>query len=287
MIPTLRARILLATAVAITLTSGLSGCATIGSFFPHTTSASAEPAVGDCWTSSFDTAEQAAAWTAGGAVGCASRHQLTTYAVVTVTSSASTWLTSGGDLDNGIAITASRACDKKYSAAFTGAPVGGRLTRFFFVAPESQWKKGARWVRCDIGVLRTGSLYASPSFASLPANISTVKKQLASTPDLFANCVTTTDPSGQTGPLDDPKAVIADCTQHYQWRFESTFSIPSKPSDPYPDDSALNAAAQTGCGDSAGASGASWIAYTPSRTDWIAGNRSGSCWSYADTVPQT
>lgn len=287
MISTLRARILLTAAVAITATSALSGCATIGSFFPHTTSASAEPAVGDCWTSSFDTAEQAATWTAGGAVGCASRHQLTTYAVVTVTSSASTWRASGGDLDNGIAMAASRACDKKYSATFTGAPVGGRLTRFFFVAPESQWKKGARWVRCDIGVLRTGSLYASPSFASLPPDIATVKKQLDSTPDLFANCVTTTDPSGQTGPLDDPHAVIADCTQQYQWRFESTFTIPGTQSDPYPDDKALNAAAQSGCGDSADKSGSSWIAYTPSRSDWAAGNRSGSCWFSAATVPQT
>lgn len=285
MISTLRTRIVFGAAISIALASVLSGCTALGSVFPHTTSASAKPAVGDCWVSSFDTAERAAAWTAGGAVGCASKHQLSTYAVVTVTSSAATWRTRDDNLDSKVATDASRACDKKYFAAFADAPEGGRLTRFFFVAPESQWKRGARWVRCDIGVLRTGSLSASPSFASLPTDIATIEKQVESTPDLFATCVTTTDPSGQTGPLDDPKAVVADCTQDYQWRFESTFIIQSKQSDPYPDDDALNAAAQTGCGESAGA-GSDWIAYTPSRDDWTAGDRSGSCWSFAGTVPQ-
>ena len=287
MIPTLRARIMLAVATSVALVTALSGCTALGSFIPHTTSASAKPAVGDCWTSTVEAAAKAAAWTAGGAVACASRHQLSTYAVATVKSSAATWQTSDGDLDNEIASDASEACNKKFRGEFTGAPLGSRLTVFFFVAPEDQWKKGARWVRCDVAVFKTGSLYTRPDFASLPPDISTLQKQLESTPDLFADCVTTTDPSGQTGPLDDPDAVVADCTQHYQWRFESAFTIPSQTGDPYPDDDALTQVTQSECGDAADEDGSDWVAYVPSRGDWVSGNRSGTCWFYADTIPET
>ena len=287
MTSTVRARLVLAAAMSVALGFVLSGCSALGTFLPHTFSASAKPAVGDCWTSSVDTAVQAATWTAGGAVGCGSRHQLYTYAIITVKSSAATWRTSGGNLDDGIATDAYQACEKKFSGAFVGTPESGRLTRYFFVAPEDQWKKGARWVRCDLGVFKTGSLLDAPAFASLPPEISTLEKQLESTPDLFATCVTTTDSSGQTGPLDDSKAVIADCTQNYQWRMESTFTIPGGQSDPYPDDNALNAVTQTDCGDAADEAASGWIAYLPTRDNWVTGDRSGSCWFLAEPAPET
>ena len=282
---TFRAR-LVGAAASIGILAALSGCSAIDSFLPHTLSASARPVAGDCWTSSVQTAGRAAAWTAGGAVPCSAKHQLATYAVVAVKSSAKTWRTSDGNLDDTIATAAMRGCDKKFWNMFPEAPDNGRLLRYFFVAPEQQWKKGARWVRCDVGVFRTGSLAEDPDFASLPSSIATLQKQLESTPDLFANCVTTTDPSGNTGPYDDPKAVIADCTRDYQWRFESAFTIPGEPGDPYPSDDTFNQVDQSECGDAADQDGSDWAAYVPTESRWAAGERGGSCWFLASTKPQ-
>ena len=284
---TIRARLALAAAASVVLACALSGCGALGTFLPHTLSASAKPSVGDCWTGTVKTADQAAAWTAGGAVPCAAKHQLITYAVVAVKSSAHSWRTSDGNLDEKIATAANRSCDAKFWKTFPEAQDGGRLTRYFFVAPESQWKKGARWVRCDVGVYKTGSLVENPEFASVPANVAALQKQLESTPDLFANCVTTTDPSGATGPFDDPDAVIADCTQDYQWRFQSSFIIPETTDGAYPSDDAFNTVDQSKCGDAADADGSDWVVYVPTKPQWAAGDRGGSCWFLGGTKPQT
>jgi hypothetical protein len=285
---TARARIAVAAAVSAVVAVALSGCAVFGGLLPHTRSASAKPAVGDCWVSTFDTAQHSAAWTASGSVPCTSRHQLYTFAVVSVTSSASTWRDSSTHgLNDQIANDAFDACDRLYADEFPGAPDQGRLTEYFFVAPEAQWKTGARWVRCDLGVFRTGSLFESPDFASLPSDIRTLKKQLDTTPGLFASCVTTTDPSGDTGPLDDPKAVIADCTRNYQWRFEGVFTIPGADGDPYPDDNTLNKATQADCGDIADEAETNWAGYVPTQDNWDAGDRLGSCWFAPVSAPQT
>jgi len=282
----IRLRLVLA-ALSVTLVALVAGCTAIGSYLPHTLTASAKPVVGDCWTSTVKTADQAAAWTASGAVGCAAKHQLLTYAVVAVKSSKSNWRTSDGNLDDGIATAAYRACDAKFWKTFPEAPDNGRLARYFFVPPTEQWKKGARWVRCDVGVFKTGSLADDPVFASLPPTVVTLQKQLESTPDVFANCVTTTDPSGDTGPYDDPDAVIADCTQDYQWRFESDFTFPDEADAPYPTDDAFDAVDQAKCGDAADEDGSDWVVYVPTESQWAAGSRDASCWFLGAPKPET
>jgi len=276
-------RLLIALAIAALSSGVLSGCSTVTSFFPHTLSATQKPSAGDCWSSTIDTAGQAAAWTDGGAVPCASRHQLVTYAVVTVTSSAPTWRDKQGDLSASIQTAAFRACNTRLSDLIA-VPDNGRLLPFFFVAPEKEWKKGARWVRCDIGVLRTGSPYSQPELARLPTQLSTLVKQAHDTPEVFESCVITTDPSGDTGPLDDPKATIADCTGDYQWQYQSSFSFASGT---YPTDDQFNAEIQTKCGDGADAAGRGWIAYGPNEEQWKSGDVRGECWYYAGTAPQT
>ena len=278
----MRRRVLVAVAIATLSVSVLSGCSTVTTFIRHTVSPNQKPSVGDCWTSTIDTADGAAAWTSGGAVACVSRHQLITYAVVTVKSSAPTWRDKHGDLSAAIQTAAFRACNSRLSDLIV-VPDNGRLMPYFFVAPEKEWKKGARWVRCDIGVLRTGSLYSQPELARLPDQVSTLVKQAQDTPELFESCVTTTDPSGDTGPLDDPQATIADCTGDYQWQYQSSFTFSG---DSYPSDDEFNAAIQTHCGDGADADGRGWIAYGPNESQWKDGDRGGECWYYVGSTPQ-
>ena len=277
-----RRRVLVVVAVAALSAAVLSGCSTVTGLFPHTLTSAQKPSVGDCWSSTIETADQAAAWTGGGAIACAARHQLVTYAVVTIKSSAPTWRDKHGDLSQAIQTAAFRACNSRLADLIV-VPENGRLLPYYFVAPEKEWKKGARWVRCDIGVLRTGSLYSKPDLARLPNQVSTLVKQAQDTPELFENCVNTTDTSGDTGPLDDPKATIADCTGHYQWQFESSFTFSG---DSYPTDDEFNAAIQTHCGDGADAAGRGWIAYGPNEQQWTDGDRGGECWYDASSAPQ-
>jgi len=275
-------RLLVAIAIAALSACVLSGCSTATTFFRHTLSPNQKPSVGDCWTSTFETAQRSAAWTSGGAVSCVTRHQLLTYAVVTVKSSAPTWRDKHDNLSGAIQTAAFRACNSRLSDLIV-VPDNGRLLPYFFVAPEKEWKKGARWVRCDIGVLRTGSLYSQPELARLPNQVSTLVKQAQDSPELFETCVTTTDSSGGTGPLDDPKATIADCTADYQWQYESSFTFASGS---YPTDDEFNAAIQTQCGDGADQAGRGWIAYGPNEDQWKTGDLRGECWYYAGSAPQ-
>lgn len=274
-------RVLAAVAIAALAALALSGCSTITTFFPHTISASQKPSVGDCWSASYTTANTSAAWTSGGAVACAAKHQLYTYAVVTVKSSASTWRDRHGNLSDAIQTAAFRACNSRLFDLMD-VPDNGRLMPYFFVAPDKEWKKGARWVRCDIGVLKTGSLYSRPELARLPSQISSLVKQTQTTPELFETCVSTTDSSGNTGPLDDPDATLADCSGDYQWQFESSFSFSS---DAYPTDDQFNAEIQTKCGDGADQAGRGWIAYGPNEEQWNTGDLGGECWYYVDNAP--
>jgi len=263
-------------AMVVTLT--LSGCAAALLFVPLPSSAA--PVVGDCWGSTFDKAARSANWS-GDPVDCSAGHQLYTYAIATVASSATTWKDSSGDLDGTIASRGSEACDAKLAAFLPDLPAGGRLTYFFFVPSEAQWSDGARWVRCDLAQFAVGSLLATPDFAAL-GSITDLTSRLRSDPTAFAACVLTTDVSGRTGPLDDPKARYADCGGDYQWALQKDFTIPGADGDPYPAETALAQVEQASCGDAAVAADVGWAAYVPTSEQWDSGYRGASCWFYAD-----
>ena len=277
------------TALATVCALILSGCAALLLFVPASSGgssgssggsgSSAEPAVGDCWDATFTQAQTLANWSAGGQVACSGAHQLYTYGVAHVTSTASTWKTSDGNLDGTIATAANTACGTQFSSFVPSTvPRGARLQQYFFVASEAAWAAGARWVRCDVGVLRVGSLSQNPTFEDLPARIATLVAQATASPDSFADCITTTDASGATGPLDDPNAVVADCTQDYQWQFMWELAFPDAAGAAYPNDDTISAFTQTNCGTPAAAANRGWIAYVPTAAQWDAGRRDASCW---------
>jgi len=214
-------------------------------------------------------------------------HELFTYAIASVYSTQSSWATAAGDVEESIASDASSHCYQEWSRFLPSIDPGDRLSSYYFLPSKAQWKKGARWVRCDVGVLKTGSLFASPELAELPAKISVLKKQVTATPDLFGDCVLTTDPSGRTGPNDDPRATVADCTGSYQWQYDTSFRVPYDDGTPYPTDSAWSQLEQTFCGADADAAARKWIAYIPTSAQWNSGERWGDCWFYRDAPPST
>jgi hypothetical protein len=280
-------RRLAAAALLAAVALALSGCSIVGALIHPATSATAKPTAGDCWRSTSTTAAQSATWTSSGSVACSSPHQLVTYALATIRSSASTWKDDSGALDVSVANAAFRACNEKL-ADLLEVPDNSRLLSYFFVPSEALWRSGARWVRCDIGVFKTGSLFSDPKLADLPA-LGTIVKEAQTTPDVLATCVTTTDPSGDTGPYDDPEATVADCAETYQWRLDSTFHLQGGGADgtAYPDDDALDAATQAHCGESAEADGEAWTSYVPTKKNWDNGDSLAECWLLKDSAPVT
>jgi hypothetical protein len=269
--------------IALGATIALSGCAAALLFVPLPTSAA--PVVGDCWPSTFDTAARSSNWS-GTPVDCSSGHQLYTYAMATVSSSAPTWKDGSGNLDSSIASAGGSACSAKLAAFLPDIPVGGLLTDFFFMPSEAQWAKGARWVRCDVAQLAIGSLLTTPSFAAL-GSITDLTARLRDDPQAFASCVLTTDPSGRTGPFDDPKSRYADCGGTHQWSLTTNFTVPGVDGDPYPAQTQIAQVEQTSCGDLAAAAGVGWTAYIPTVEQWDGGFRGGSCWFYTDDTGGT
>lgn len=266
-------------AAVLAVTVALSGCAAALLFVPVPTAST--PVVGDCWESTFDKAARSANW-AGDPVDCSTGHQLYTYAIATVPSSATTWKNSSGGMDSSIEAAGGAACAAKLTAFLPQLPVGGLLTDFFFVPSEGQWAKGARWVRCDLAHLGHGSLLAKPDVVALPS-IPELTTQLRDDPTRFAACVLTTDPSGKTGPYDDPDARYVDCGgSDFQWSFQNNFTVPGDIGDPYPAEETIAQVEQQFCGDAAASAKVGWLTYVPTADDWSGGYRGGSCWFYAD-----
>lgn len=283
------AAIAAAGAASLVVAVTLSGCAAALLFVPHSTHAAAtstSPSAGDCWTSTASIAASAANWTASAAVSCSTSHQLYTYAVASVTSSASTWQTASGTLDDTIATAGNTACRAQLDGFLGNIPTG-LIEPFFFVPSVSQWRAGARWIRCDIGLFLLGSPVAAPALDKLPPQIDTLVQQVTSHPDAYGECVTTSDSSGQTGPYDDPKAVLADCTGDYQWQYILDYDFPGESGSAYPSASDRSTVEQTECGDGADAAGRQWLTYVPTENQWADGRRDASCWYYRNETPQT
>jgi hypothetical protein len=270
-------------AMALLVGVVLSGCTPVADFVVGAKDAALKPVTGQCWRSSYAHAIDNYNWGAGDSVPCWTSHQLYTYAVVAVSSSAQTWGSSSGDIDQTIDDQARSACHTHYLDLVTQVPPDARVIEVYFVPSESQWRAGARWIRCDLGVLKIGSSFEHPSFSTLPSQISVLVTQIAEHRGQFADCVLTTDSSGNLGPYDDPKATIADCTKNYQWRMQNFFSMGT--SDSYPSDDEISAIDQLRCGDQA-PSPNDWVTYVPTREQWSSGDHLGECWFFNESLPQ-
>lgn len=282
-------RAVVVSASAIALVVAVAGCTAPVNPKPTDSTASSSPpsasaSAGDCWVSGFASASRGKEWRGGRPIPCVLPHQLFTYGIVSVYSTRSSWATADGDVDDTIASDASSHCYQEWSRFLPSIDPGTRLSSYYFLPSKLEWKKGARWVRCDVGVLKSGSSFASPELARLPANISVLKKQVKSQPDLFGDCVLTTDPSGSTGPYDDPKATVADCTGTYQWQYDTSFRVPYDDGTPYPTDEQWSTIEQSSCGVDADSAGRKWTTYVPTSAQWTSGERWGECWFYRVAV---
>jgi hypothetical protein len=265
--------------VAIALS--LSGCSLLpGSAHPATVAPDSGPESGQCWNA---TTTHAAAWTdweGGSAVPCGSSHTLYTYHVGTVSGeSEDTWAAPGDptELSPTVQAKAAEACG--LTKVLPHLKWNQQLVSgYFFVPTETQWRAGARWIRCDLGVLATGTTFGNESFTALPTRISTLVDAITSDPLRFELCVNSPTPVSVAGPLDDPNATLADCKDNPQWKLAIHGSFPDAAGSPFPDSAASNAASSKLCLLGVKSDDEVWMAYLPTKAGWAAGDREIDCW---------
>jgi hypothetical protein len=279
----MRTRRMLASLAAVVAASfALAGCALLPVVLSGAHKAApVVPKTGECWNASNADAAAWADWEGGAAVSCAKSHVLYTYAVGKVSGDSSkTWATSGSGntLSKQVEVAADDVCS--ISVLLPKLKWNEQLVQgFFFVPTEAQWKAGARWIRCDVGVLGYGATLDNEVFAKLPPKISTLVSAVSSDPEHYDFCVNSPVPISEAGPLDNADARIADCSQNPQWALVGHGNLPELPGAAYPSNAVANTETSTICSKYATGSNEAWIAYLPSKSDWKATNeRDVDCW---------
>jgi hypothetical protein len=263
-------------AVALTL----AGCSLLPGSVPTPTPTASTPVAGQCWNATTKQAYDWADWKGPSTVPCTGSHTLYTYHVGKISGeSGNSWATSGNadSLTDAIQTKAEDACH--LSSLLPKLKWNQQLVNpYFFVPTQTQWKAGARWVRCDVGVLATGTTLDNESFVALPSKISALVSGVSSDPLKYEFCMNSSTPVSESGPLDNSDATLADCKDDPQWRLTSHGKFPDAAGAPFPDEATSNATSSTLCLPDVKSANEVWIAYLPTKSGWASGDREIDCW---------
>lgn len=271
----------LASVVGVALLAfALAGCSLLPGLGSKTAVAASTPTVGQCWNASAAQAGEWTDWEGQAAAACASSHTLYTYQVGKISGvTSSSWAAPGdtSDLSDAVEAKADDAC--RLSTLLPHEKWNQQLIQdFFFVPTEAQWKAGARWVRCDVGVLAVGTTVADENLGPLPSRIATFVAGVTSDPARYEFCVNSPQSATAEGPLDDPDSIIADCSKDPQWKLAAHGNLPGAAGAPFPADATANSDSTKICAPAATGDGQIWIAYLPTKADWASGDREVDCW---------
>jgi hypothetical protein len=262
----------------------LAGCSLI---FPSNASGlgptTGAPKRGECWDASNANAVVWVDWEGHKARPCSTSHDLYTYAIGMISGiTSTTWAssTNPSQPSDAVQTKAENACTLK--TLVPGLKWTEQLLRgYFFLPSKSAWADGARWVRCDAGVLAHGTTLAQQALVKLPASISTLVSEGSSDPLRFDYCIDSQVPAEGAGPLaNDDFNLVADCRDDPEWRLAGRGTLPEAVGSPFPTAANGNADAQKVCSTFAATAGDTWYAYLPPETSdaTVGTNREITCW---------
>ena len=258
----------------------LAGCSLLPGSVPTPVAKASKPVSGQCWNATTTQAFDWADWKGPASVPCGSSHTLYTYRVGKISGESGDSWASPGDADSltdEIQSKADNACN--LTSLLPKLKWNQQLVNdFFFVPTETQWKAGARWVRCDVGVLATGTTLDNESFVALPSKIATLVGEISSDPVKYEFCLNSSTPVSQSGPLDNDAATLADCTDDPQWRLTSHGKFSDPAGAAFPGDATSNATSSKLCLPDVKTPNEVWIAYLPTKAGWASGDREIDCW---------
>jgi hypothetical protein len=269
---------MLAAAAAVAVVGlALGGCSGIQNLSQHLTGLTTTPKVGDCWTTTFAQSQKTEDWEGTAPLSCSKLHETYTYAVTKLAKhfSYGSWLDSKGNIRTDVDEAAHDACvaeQKKILPAITVKEA--LLVPTYYVPSTAMWGAGARWVRCDIGLIKVGSLVSSPALAALPS-FGELQSTLTATPVKYALCE---DDPASNGP-DGAETTYADCGGQADLTFLSSMTMAGADGTPYPGLAALTKIGQTQCATLAIPAGHLVVAEPPAKVDWTQYNdRELDCW---------
>jgi hypothetical protein len=136
------------------------------------------------------------------------------------------------------------------------------------------WRAGSRWVRCDIGAIKVGSLISAPAFAKL-GSFAQLRATLRSDPVKLALCEN--DPASN-GP-DGAETTYADCSGPADYTFVTQLTMTAPPGAAYPGLTALTKTGEAQCATLKVPAGHLVVAEPPAKLDWTQyGDRQLDCW---------
>jgi hypothetical protein len=284
-----RARRIALVAVIAAVGFCLSGCATLAAQATlqsaHAQSvntgtqlaASGKPVTGDCWRSTYKNANKYADWNSAKPVTCSAAHQLYTYGVPDIRGTFSgSQYNSSGRLKDAISNAEDKACvNSQIESELLNNDFEGRVDFVLFVPSRAEWSRGARWVRCDIGLIALGSKYHDPALENLPP-LDTVRTSIrfkALSLDYCAN-----DPQGPNAGPYSADAVYADCNGKPEWTQADGIPVLPYLTNDYPSQVLMTQVYQDRC--VALWANATHVTYAhyPTEAEWADGEQVIECW---------
>ncbi|MDQ1572041.1 MAG: hypothetical protein QOF79_2715 [Actinomycetota bacterium] len=259
----------MAAIVAALATVAVSGCTS------STQPRDGAPAVGQCWKSADSFADSDPSSRIRVRVACWEKHQFETFAVPSLAKA------QAESVESALESSATVECTTMFSQAVPELPPSQVLVLSNAFLPSSAlWKQGARWVDCELSLIKFGSAVANPQLADLPARARSLREAVLTQVDAFDFCVD--DPRGL--PADGPRgngSVYADCTGDPDWSLVKKIGLQDdqSPGGVYPPKDVFQLMMTTYCDDLyGGLDGNTVYHYFPTRQQWENGHRDMECW---------
>ena len=282
-------RISAALATAALLLAGLGGCfllpeehAAGPTAHPSPTSSpdAAEFAVGDCWTASYTQFSNWSSWYGKSAVNCNKDHQLYTFAVHDVLKGNEPPVDDQGSVTDLAYAQTTDFCGSQLQRLLgVDLTRHSRLSFGYFLPRLDQWEAGARWVRCDLSILKPGSKILEPDLADLPSRISELADVINDSPNHFDICVNTGEGWTGYGPWESESAVYGYCEDDPEWVLHGSVAYPADLDAPFPGAEALNAYTSENCLGDVDPNQLGY-SYMPDEESWGYGQRQIECWFF-------
>lgn len=263
----------------LTLCLLLSGCGTL----PHLekTIFSEKPQSGQCWQATNRQASEWMNWEGSAPVSCTKKHTLETVGIAIVEGEYSgTGLGGSDEYSAEFKDAAGRSCAKFWTKSVAGLTKPHRVINFLFYPSPKKFVAGERWVRCDLGVYDVGTAWSPDAFELqvLQKRFLALKSDAA-----FALCL---DSSGDEVGSQGEALEVADCGLPHRWNMVRASDLSVSVNEEYPGADEVNSRAEVSCNFKKPRSVTGWFWQTPSKGQWLAGDRVSFCW-WANSDPPT
>jgi hypothetical protein len=241
---------------------------------------------GRCWNEQYNDVSAWTTWQGGDYVPCDEPHTTYTFAVQNLPARQSSAFSTALSSSHSEQAEVCRV-ELEYLVPTRGDRYS-LVTWFTFLPSDADWRAGARWVRCDIGLLAQATPHAQTQLVPLPSEITDLALSVQHNPRQHEVCLAAS--VSEAGTMDGPhtdSAVPARCDEVAAWYFLSSVPLGYAPESEFPGGDALSRATEAACNQALDASGeydtSMWRFY-PGQQGWSDGQRTATCWVYR---PQT